>query len=228
MIAQNSVQLFQSESRGRLESKAHCCFAVFNFEHYFEESRKAVGVLDFFNEEILAAQHCVKRMVDKTTALLLLPLFGGIDYKDSSGNKRFIGVEQIGIIAAEKGSSYEISNGYQHENVSFLAMGFNADVLDFGRNYKPSHFDLSQKNQLISLFDISNAWGFIGIYEGRKEGFYTLKRNGNAIFVFIISGVFEIENRLVASKDGIRLSGIGSFSWEALSESALFVVLEIP
>ncbi|MBP6181188.1 hypothetical protein [Flavobacterium sp.] len=79
----------------------------------------------------------------------------------------------------------------------------------------------------MPLFEIAKAFGFIGIYEARKEGFYSVKNNSNGVFVFVINGAFEIENRLLESKDGLSLSGINSLEWEALSENELLIVLEI-
>ncbi|TRX05419.1 hypothetical protein FNW10_17185 [Flavobacterium gawalongense] len=124
--------------------------------------------------------------------------------------------------------SFKLSNSYEEENVSYLQIGFNAKIQDFESNFKQFDFGLTDKNQLIPLFEISNALGFIGMYDGRKEGVYSLKNSSNGVFVFVINGAFEVENRLLESKDGLSLSGIDSLEWEALSENALLIVLEIP
>jgi hypothetical protein len=211
-----------------LKSNGHGCFSTFNFGSYFEESRKPFGSLYVLNEEILAPQHSTKTVLEANTAVLILPLFGGVEYKDSLGNESFIGVEQIRIISVEKEMSFELTNSYEEENVSYLQIGFNAKSQDFENNFQQFHFDLTDKNQLITLFEISNTFGFIGMYDARKEGFYSLKNNSNGVFVFVINGAFEIENRLLESKDGLSLSGIDSLEWEALSENAILIVLEIP
>jgi hypothetical protein len=228
MIQQNPAQIFKSESRGQLVSNGHGCFSTFNFGSYFEASRKPFGILHFLNEIIVAPQHSMKTILEANTAALILPLFGGVDYKDSLGNESFIGVEQFRIVSAEKRMSFELTNAYEEENVSYLQIGFNAEIKDPGNNFQPFNFGLTNKNQLIPLFEISNASGFIGMYEARKEGFYSLKNNLNGVFVFVINGAFEIENRLLESKDGLSMSGIESLEWEALSENALLIVLEIP
>ncbi|MFV5697027.1 hypothetical protein ACM55H_01545 [Flavobacterium sp. ZT3R17] len=228
MIQQNPAQIFKSESRGQLESKGHNCFSTFNFGSYFEESRKPFGSLHVLNEEILAPQHSTKTVLEANAAVLILPLFGGVDYKDSLGNESFIGVEQIRIVSTKKRMSFELTNSYEEENVSYLQIGFNAKSQDFESNFQQFDFGLTNKNQLIPLFEISNAFGFIGMYDARKEGFYSLKNNSNGVFIFVINGAFEIENRLLESKDGLSLSGIDYLEWEALSENALLIVLEIP
>jgi hypothetical protein len=228
MIQQKPAQIFKSESRGQLVSNGQNCFSTFNFGSYFEESRKPFGSLHILNEAILAPQHATQTVLEVNTAVFILPLFGGVDYKDSLGNESFIGVEQIRIVSAKKGMTFELTNTYEEENISYLQIGFNAKSQDFESNFQQFHFGLTNKNKLIPLFEISNALGFIGMYNARKEGFYSLKNNSNGVFVFVINGAFEIENRLLESKDGLSLSGIDSLEWEALSENALLIVLEIP
>ena len=183
--------------------------------------------LQFFNEEITAPKHKQTNLIASESEIFIVPLFGGVEYKDCLGNEKFIRVEQIQRFTVQKGMSYEISNPFE-ENVSYLQMGFNAKKQGFQNNSKPVDFDLTQKNQLISLFKTRNSHGFIGIYEGRKEGFYKLKNPSNVIFVFVINGAFEVENRLLESKDGLRLQEIDNIEWEALSENAILLVLEIP
>ena len=228
MIQQNLAQIFKSESRGRFESNGHNCFSTFNFGSYFEESRKPFGSLHVVNEVIIAPQQTIQTVLEVNTVVLVLPLFGGVDYKDSLGNQSFIGVEQIRIVFARKEMSFELANGYESENVSYLQIGFNAETQEYKNKFQQFNFGLTNKNQLIPLFKISNALGFIGMYGARKEGFYSLKSDSKCVFIFIINGAFEIENRLLESKDGLSLSGIDSLEWEALSENALLVVLEIP
>jgi quercetin 2,3-dioxygenase len=85
-------------------------------------------------------------------------------------------------------------------------------IHDSENNFQQFNFGLTDKNQLIPLFEIAKAFGFIKIYEARKE----------------VNDAFEIENWLLESKEGLSLSGINSLEWEALSKNALLIVLEIP
>lgn len=226
MIQQHLVQIYKADFRGETTSESFKRLSTFNFENYQNDSRKPFGSLQFLNEEILAPKHKQTTAASSNIELFILPLFGGIEYKDSLGNENFIRVEQIQHITNQKGMSFEVSNPFD-ENVSYLQMGFDFKNSGFQNNSKPVDFDLTQKNQLISLFKNRNSQGFIGIYEGRKEGFYQLKNTSNGIFVFVINGAFEIENRLLESKDGLSLQQIDTIEWEALSENAILLVLEI-
>ncbi|WP_269226770.1 hypothetical protein [Flavobacterium eburneipallidum] len=228
MIQQHLVQIYKADFRGENSSKNSQCLSTFNFQNYQDDSRKPYGSLQFLNEEILAPKQKRTNIIASDKDIFILPIFGGIEYKDNLGNQEFIRVEQIQHIIAQKGMSFELSNPFEEDNVSYLQMGFDFKNRGFQSNFKPFDFGLNQKNELIPLFEVEKTLGFIGIYEGRKEGFYKLKEASNGIFVFVINGAFEVENRLLESKDGLSLQQIEAIEWEALSENAILLVLEIP
>lgn len=228
MIQKHLAQIYKADFRGVTASDNFKRLTTFNFEDYYDDSRKPFGSLRVLNEEILAPKHTQTTLSESDRDVFILPLFGGVDYKDNLGNTAFIRVEQIQHITAQKGVSFELYNPFEDENVSYLQMEFDAKNQVFESNSKPFDFGLTNKNELISLFETSGVLGFIGIYEGRKEGLYKLKNASNGIFVFVINGAFEVENRLLESKDGLCLQQINTIEWEALSENAILLVLEIP
>ena len=228
MIVQIPAQIYKSEARGVFQSEKHNCFATFNFENYQDLSRKPFGSLQILNEEILAPHHRISRVIKKETNVIILPLFGGIEFKDNLGNSEFLGIEQIRVITADAEMSFEVFNPYENENVSYLQIDFQKDKQYFENYFQQSEVDLTVRNKLTPLFEVEKAIGFIGLYDGRKEGSYTLKKPENGIFVFVINGAFEVENRLLEAKDGLSMSEVDKIEWEALSENAVLLVFEVP
>lgn len=228
MIVQIPAQIYKSEARGVFQSEKHNCFATFNFENYQDLSRKPFGSLQILNEEILAPHHRISRVIKEETNVIILPLFGGIEFKDNLGNSEFLGIEQIRVITADAEMSFEVFNPYENENVSYLQIDFQKDKQYFENYFQQSEVDLTVRNKLTPLFEVEKAIGFIGLYDGRKEGSYTLKKPENGIFVFVINGAFEVENRLLEAKDGLSMSEVDKIEWEALSENAVLLVFEVP
>jgi len=104
-------------------------------------------------------------------------------------------------------------------------------------------FDLQDKNKLHPLFtenmegpiDHPSFCGFIGKYDGRNDGIYQLKavenkQLANGIFVFILSGAFDVQNRFLHARDGLALSDLQDelIEFEALSNDAILLLMEIP
>lgn len=228
MIKQNPAQIFRSDLRTVSKSDAFLNLATFNFEGSDDVSRKPFGTLKVLNEVTIGPLSKRFTFIDANTEIMLLPLFGGIAYKDSLGDEDFIRIEQIKHLSAQQGTSFELSNPYELENVSYLEVRFCAKATNFKPSSSRSDFDFSERNKLIPLFGFPDTLGFIGIYDGRKEDFYALKNNLNGVFVFVISGAFEVENRLLQEKDGLSFKKIETVEWEALSENAILLVFEIP
>lgn len=227
MIKQIPAQIYKSETRGVFKSEKYNCFATFNFDQYQDLSRTPFGSLQILNEEILAPQHCISRVIKANSSLIILPLFGGIEYKDNLGTAEFLRVEQIRVIAAEDEMTVEIFNPYENENVSFLTIHFQTETQIFKKYFQKSEIDLTTRNKLIRLIEIEETVCFIGVYDGRKEGFYTLKKSKNGVFVFVVNGAFEVEDRLLEAKDGLSLKKTEVIEWEALSENAVLLVFEV-
>ncbi|WJS95719.1 hypothetical protein NYQ10_04520 [Flavobacterium johnsoniae] len=228
MIAQIPAQIYKSDSRGFFNSEKHNCFATFNFEQYQDLSRNAFGSLKILNEVILAPQQRIIREIKSSTNVVILPLFGGIEYKDNLGNKEFLRVDQIRVLAADDELSVEIFNPYENENVSYLEIEFDMGKQYFKNYFQQYKFDFSLHNKLHSLFEVERALGFIGFYDGRKQGSFTLRNSKNGIFVFVVNGAFEVEDRLLEAKDGLALKETKKIEWEALSENAILMVIEVP
>ncbi|CAD0000866.1 pirin family protein [Flavobacterium chungangense] len=227
MIKQIPAQIYKSETRGIFKSEKYNCFATFNFDQYQELSRLPFGSLQILNEEILAPQHCISRVIKANTNVIILPLFGGIEYKDNFGNAEFLRVEQISVIGVEEEITVEIFNPYEYENVSFLTIHFEMDTRYFKNYFQKSEINFTVRNKLIQLFEIDKVIGSIGIFDGRKKGFYTLKNPKNGIFVYIVNGAFEVEDRLLEPKDGLSMEKTEMIEWEALSENAVLLVFEV-
>lgn len=228
MIAQIPAQIYKSDLRGVFNSGKHNCFATFNFEQYQDLSRNAFGSLKILNEVILAPQQCITRLIKSKTNVIILPLFGGIEYKDSIGNTEFLRVDQIRVLAADDELTVEIFNPYENENVSYLEIEFDMGKQYFKNYFQQYKFDFSRHNKLYSLFEVERALGFIGLYDGRKHGSFTLRNSKNGVFAFVLNGAFEVEDRLLEGKDGLALKETSKIEWEALSENAILLVIEVP
>lgn len=227
MIAQIPAQIYKSDSRGVFNSGKHNCFATFNFEEYQDLSRKAFGSLKILNEVILAPQQRIIRFIHSKTNVIILPLFGGIEYKDNLGNEEFLRIDQIRVLAADDELTVEIFNPYENENVSYLEIEFDMGKQYFKNYFQQYKFDFNRNNKLYSLFEVERALGFIGLYDGRKHGKFTLRNSRNGVFVFVLNGAFEVEDRLVEAKDGLALKETDKIEWEALSENAILMVIEV-
>jgi hypothetical protein len=225
MIKQNPAQIYLATARVKQQNLGYNCWSTFNFGNNQEEFKKSFGSLFLFNYYILAPKQSITIVAQKDNLHYVLPLYGGIEYNDDQQNDNLVVTEQIQQIVCTEETNFEISNPFD-KNVSFLQMGFNTKTTAFTTTFLG--FDFKEKNKLISLFENNTATAFIAQFGGREELHYQLKNKENGIFVFIINGAFEFENRLLEAGDSLSLKEIESVEWEALSENAMLLLIEIP
>lgn len=229
---ESAAQIYKADLRGRSETEIFRRLATFNFDQYKGEAREPFGLLNAFNDETLGPGHTIFRHIDFDTDILILPLVGAVDFRDSFGRQSTINTGEIGIFSGGNGNGYQLTNPYEDELVNYLQIWLGAKAqLKTGSSQHPVEF--IHRNTLLPLLDQSEtihsgAKISIGLFDGRRDSTYRLSDPANGLFAFVISGAFEFENRLVESRDGLALTGVVEAEFEALSENAMLLVLEIP
>lgn len=152
-----------------------------------------------FNDETLAAGASITHH----GATLIIPLVGDI-YTDRS-----LSPGQAQII-----NDPTISNPFKEELVNYLLISFKE------RANAVVNFNLID-NKLQHLFTGVS----IGKFDGRIDDTY--KISGKGIFAFAIEGAFEVQNRLLHPRDGLALWNLDEVEFEALSNEALLLLIEV-
>ncbi len=225
MIAQSQAHIYLADTRKHRQTKGFHCWATLNMDNYQEISRKELGSFFLFNYQILAANHQTTMLTQADCLYYILPLYGGVYLKDELEDNKLILSQKIEQIVCKKESKFEISNPFE-ENISYLTIGLKLRTNKLKRQLLS--FDFQKKNKLISIFENEIANAFIGHFDGRKDDAYQLKNEENVIFVYIIQGAFEFENRLLETGDSLSMKNIDTVEWEALSENAMLLLIEIP
>ncbi|SDI08698.1 hypothetical protein SAMN05421846_10430 [Chryseobacterium taeanense] len=156
------------------------------------------------------------------STIMVMILYGEILINDF---EKTISSEQVFTLSSNESNLFHIKNNLEEEKADVLIFEF--------KNKKNNRFFAVEDLHIISkniLFPISENVeypNFIGLYEGRREQEYILRKNSKSIFGMVINGAFEFQNRLMESRDAIILSEIATLEFEALSENALLIFFEI-
>ncbi len=55
-----------------------------------------------------------------------------------------------------------------------------------------------------------------------------IKKEGNGLYVFVLSGEFEVDGQVVQTRDGLGIRQASDVSFKALSPSAEVLLMEVP
>lgn len=221
----NSVEarIFLADQRGCSETPFLRSYHAFNFGAYRHDGREPFGNLYLLNDDTLRAGASLSLTVEEPSEVLLLPVTGGLEYASEVG-RGFLEPGQVGVLSLTGGMTYTVGNPYEKECIQVLQIARSRPVGEGQPGFTGVNFDLETKNTLLPLTDAA----FIGRFDGRAEGVFPVQSAAfGRLFVFVLSGVFEVVNRLLHAGDGLALhfpSG-GEVDFEALSNDALLLLV---
>ncbi|ADB38265.1 hypothetical protein [Spirosoma linguale] len=231
------AQLYVADQRGCSQNSFFRSYHTFNFGPYTAEHRSAFGGLRVLNDDTLGPGHRLSLTVDDDTAVVLIPLVGGLEFNSPVADG-FLEAGQVQTVWLTKGMSYQLSNPYETELINFVQLWFSSGSETSLITSRQSDIDLTTTDQLLPAFALTSlrddsepaGMGFIGKFNGRAEGTYALKNPQNGVFVFILSGAFEVQNRLLHERDGLSLMNMPEaiVEVEALSNNAILLLMEVP
>ncbi|HRI78752.1 MAG TPA: hypothetical protein PLR06_04380 [Cyclobacteriaceae bacterium] len=214
--------IYLAEHRGHTEAGTFRSRHTFNFGNYYNENRKPVGDLLAFNEETLAGGGSWTFIAKEETSVMLLPLVGCVGYSAGAFQGSVEACECC-IFHVQGNTPYELSNPFPGDTVSYLHIQFSKKhPLE---NTRTEINFTEYQNRLTPLF--SELQFHIGRYDGRQEGTFSCKKPSNKTFIFVIEGAFEVQNRLLESGNGLLLGNTGKIEFEALSNEAIILLIEV-
>lgn len=187
------------------------------------------NILHHINDVFLLPGKGLKQLADPDITEIILPVAGAVVYHDEELSDEFVSAEEALILNQVHGT-YVLQNPYEDESINFIHLG----LTGCGTLAEPvtiAPLFLREHNHLASV-ELNTQAGKLyisaGFYQGRAKGSYTLKDPTNGFFIYIINGAFEVEERLMEHRDGLALWNNDRIEFEALSEFAILLVLELP
>ncbi len=228
MDTQTQAQIYLADQRGCTQTPFLRSDHTFNFGAYQQESRHPFGALQLLNDDSLLAGASLSLTIQQPIDVLLLPIVGGLEYNSELASG-FLEPGQAGVLSLQPGQSYAVSNPYPTETIDLLQVWLTNQKDVSATGFAETSFDLSKKNVLHTCMPESVSSPqqvFIGRYDGRAEDTLTTAP-GQRVFVFVIQGVFEVQNRLLHERDGLSLTAIqhDTVDFEALSNDAILLLI---
>ncbi|RIV21637.1 pirin [Fibrisoma montanum] len=232
MPTTTQAHIYLADQRGCSETDVSRSFHTLNYGQYVAEGREPFGPLRLLNDETVSPQAGLTYQVDQPTDVLLLPVSGAVELNHPRNELVWPG--QLVRLSLPAGASYTVSNPYETEPVNFLHYWVTNPGGSGAPGYQSTAFDPTTRNTLLPLFDPNAAPAsgrlFLGRYDGREEGTYSIDGPDRGVFVFVLQGVFEVANRLLHEKDGLALwcEPGDDIDFEALSNDSLLCLLAVP
>lgn len=231
MLKESCTILMHAEQRGVTQSSTYRSWHSFNYGTYHHPYREAPGALRVFNEDTLAGGASMQHFAEHSSTVLLLPLVGGIAFVHNN-QTHYLDAGSILSVQVNAGMTYQIGNPYVEDLVSYLHIVVSVPFVESMTIHQIRSFSLdAHPDTLQALCSIKSSkgqcLGKIGKFSGRTDASYMPRNSSHSCFVFVIEGVFEVQNRLLHSKDGMLLPEAGEVEFEALSNDGILLIFEL-
>ncbi|MFS4472366.1 hypothetical protein [Chryseobacterium sp. T20] len=215
MLVQAPSKIFKNDFRIWQENEKNTVTEILN-------DKDRTYTLYNVKEVVLDIEGELRLSFEEERTLLILPLYGEIIIND------FYETISAGMsltLNTQAGKDIVIKNMVYHDRTDLLIFEFKKQ--ENIQNYTKNVLDFTLKNNAFTISKVLQQPNFIGLYHGRAEGYYALKDTEKSIFGMVINGAFEFQNRLMENRDAILLWELEELEFEALSENALILFMEV-
>ncbi|HUS86998.1 MAG TPA: pirin family protein [Bacteroidales bacterium] len=207
----------KSNTRGHVDHGWLQTYHTFSFAGYYNPERVHFGTLRVLNDDVIAPGQGFGTHPHENMEIITIPLSGMVAHKDSMGNEGVIREGEVQVMSAGTGITHSEFNGSNDKEVKLVQIW----IFPREKGLKPRYGQLSLDDLKVKdkLFEVispskngsglwlnSDSWLFMGDFENDQEMIYDLKKKGNGVYLFVISGSIYIGDHDLESKDGIGIS----------------------
>lgn len=236
-IMANSV-LHKADTRGHANHGWLNSFHTFSFANYYNPERMHFGVLRVLNDDTVAGGKGFGTHPHDNMEIISIPLEGDLEHKDSMGNTTVIRNGDVQVMSAGTGIQHSEFNKNTDKTVKFLQIW----VFPNQRNVKPRYDQMTlqladRQNKLQQILSPNaddagvwihqNAWFHLGQFDKGKTAEYSIKKTGNGVYAFLLSGKMTIGGQTLDARDGLGLWDVEKFDLKA-DDKAEILLMEVP
>ncbi len=211
---------------------------TFSFANYYNPDRMHFGVLRVLNDDVVAGGRGFGTHPHDNMEIISIPLEGDLEHKDSMGNVAVIRNGDIQVMSAGTGIRHSEFNKNASQQVKFLQIW----VYPNKRNVTPRYDQMTlqrkdRKNKLQQIVSPNpneegvwihqDAWFHLGEFDQGKTISYKLRKPGNGVYAFLLSGSMEVDGQIMEARDGLGIWDTGQFNLKAKTNSEI-LLMEVP
>lgn len=230
--------LHKAESRGHADHGWLDSYHTFSFANYYNPKRVHFGALRVLNDDQVAAGMGFDTHPHDNMEIISIPLEGDLEHKDSMGNIAVIRKGDVQVMSAGSGITHSEYNKNNNSLVKFLQIW----VYPNKQNVTPRYDQITlneadRKNRFQQILSPSandesvwiyqDAWFFLGNLEKGVTTSHRIKKEGNGVYAFIISGDATINRIGLNERDGLGVWDVEALAITADSNCEI-LLMEIP
>jgi redox-sensitive bicupin YhaK (pirin superfamily) len=230
--------LHKADTRGHADHGWLNAYHSFSFASWYNPERVQFGALRVLNDDTVAAGMGFGTHPHDNMEIITIPLEGDLAHKDSMGNTEIIRNGDVQVMSAGTGVQHSEFNPNKDQRTKLLQIWVFPNQKNVEPRYQQITLDPQERNnklqQILSpnaedagVWIHQDAWFHLGKFDKGVITTYSLKKEGNGVYAFILSGNVTIDGQELETRDGFGIWDINALAIEANTD-AEFLLMEIP
>jgi quercetin 2,3-dioxygenase len=234
----SNITLHKADTRGEANHGWLHAKHTFSFAGYQNRERMHFGVIRVLNDDCIAGGMGFGMHPHDNMEIITIPLEGEIEHRDNMGNIGRIKRGDIQVMSAGTGVEHSEYNASKTDDLKLLQIWLFPNknnvtpryaqlTLNAGDNTNKFQQILSPNADDEGVWIHQDAWFSIGKLDADVSINYDLKKEGNGIYLFVISGNVTILNQALETRDGLGIWNESSITITANS-AAEVLIMDVP
>lgn len=212
---------------------------TFSFANYYNPERVHFGALRVLNDDYVAPGQGFGAHPHDNMEIVSIPLEGDLEHKDSMGNVAVIRNGDIQVMSAGSGVTHSEYNKSSDEPVKFLQIWIFPNKKNVAPRYDQISLNIADRQnrfqQIVSpnandngVWIHQEAWFHLGRFDKDFSLEYVLKKKGNGVYIFLLTGAVSVDGAELNHRDGMGIWEAEGFSLKSISNNTEVLLMEVP
>ena len=230
--------LHKANTRGHADHGWLNAYHSFSFASWYNPDRVQFGLLRVLNDDTVAAGMGFGTHPHDNMEIITIPLEGDLAHKDSMGNTEVIKTGDVQVMSAGTGIQHSEFNPNADQHTKLFQIWVFPKYRNVTPRYQQITLDVTeQKNNFAQILSPSaddagvwiyqDAWFYLADFDKGFSKTYSINKEGNGMYVFVISGTITVDGQELETRDGLGIWNFNELEFVATSD-AKFLLMEIP
>lgn len=230
--------LHKADTRGHADHGWLKANFSFSFGHWYNPEKVQFGALRVLNDDIIGEGMGFGTHPHDNMEIITIPLEGDLAHKDSMGNASTIKMGDIQVMSAGTGIQHSEFNPNSDKKTNSLQIWVFPKTRNVTPRYQQMTLDVAaQKNNFAQVLSPNpddagvwihqDAWFHLADFDKDFSKTYELKKEGNGLYVFVISGNITVDGQELETRDALGITDFKTLNIKAFTD-AKFLLMEVP